>query len=147
MSTVFDFEHAPGHLLRRAQQLAVAIFMEETAAFDMTPVQFAMLNALIATPDIDQRTLAARVAFDAATAGAVIARLEAKGLLVREPHPDDARRKLLRATRAGAQLAKRMHAAVSAAQVRMLAPLAASEQTQLLTLLHKLVAQHEATPN
>jgi hypothetical protein len=26
----------PGHLIRRAQQIAVAIFMEECAAFDLT---------------------------------------------------------------------------------------------------------------
>ena len=72
MSTPFDFEHAPGHLVRRAHQLAVALFMEETAAFEVTPVQFAILNALIDIPGEDQVTLAARVAFDAATSGSVI---------------------------------------------------------------------------
>jgi hypothetical protein len=29
MAKSFDFEHAPGHLVRRAHQLAVAVFMEE----------------------------------------------------------------------------------------------------------------------
>ena len=47
MARSFDFEHAPGHLIRRAHQLSVAIFMEETGGGDMTPVQFAILNALI----------------------------------------------------------------------------------------------------
>jgi len=28
----------PGHLIRRLQQMAVAIFMEETADFNITPV-------------------------------------------------------------------------------------------------------------
>ncbi len=27
----------PGHLIRRARQISVAIFMEECAAFDLTP--------------------------------------------------------------------------------------------------------------
>ncbi|HOS86537.1 MAG TPA: MarR family transcriptional regulator, partial [Burkholderiaceae bacterium] len=95
MSTPFDFEHAPGHLVRRAHQLAVALFMEETAAFEVTPVQFAILNALIDIPGEDQVTLAARVAFDAATSGSVIGRLEARGWIRREVDPKDKRRKLL----------------------------------------------------
>jgi len=32
---------APGYLFRRMQQIAVAIFMEECKAFDLTPVQYA----------------------------------------------------------------------------------------------------------
>ena len=85
----------PGHLIRRAQQLAVAIFMEETAGFDATPVQFAILHALRDHPGEDQITLSARVAFDPATFGSVIGRLEAKGWVRREPDPGDKRRKLL----------------------------------------------------
>ncbi|MGH8848591.1 MAG: MarR family transcriptional regulator, partial [Polaromonas sp.] len=50
MAKSFNFSEAPGHLIRRAQQLAVAIFMEETAGFDATPVQFAILNALMDDP-------------------------------------------------------------------------------------------------
>ena len=60
MAKSFDFQHAPGHLIRRAHQLAVAIFMEETGDFDITPVQFAILNALIDDPGEDQVTLAAQ---------------------------------------------------------------------------------------
>src|SRR5690242_11695178 len=79
MPKSFDFRHAPGHLIRRAHQLAVAVFMEETAEFGVTPVQFAILNVLIEDPGEDQVTLAGKVAFDAATFGSVIGRLEAKG--------------------------------------------------------------------
>ncbi len=45
MAKSYNFVEAPGHQIRRAHQLAVAIFMDETAAFDVTPVQFAILNA------------------------------------------------------------------------------------------------------
>src|SRR5712692_205584 len=38
-----ELHGAPGHLIRRSQQIAVAIFMEETKAFDLTPVQYATL--------------------------------------------------------------------------------------------------------
>jgi hypothetical protein len=48
-----------GHLIRRAHQLAVAVFMEETAGFDATPVQFAILNALMDSAKVRSRWLAA----------------------------------------------------------------------------------------
>ncbi len=143
MPKSFDFQHAPGHLIRRAHQVAVAIFMEETGAFDVTPVQFAILNALIDDPGEDQVTLAGKVAFDAATFGSVIGRLEAKGWVRREADAHDRRRKLLWITAAGEDAAARMKRAVAKAQSRILGPLETAERQQLVALLGKLVAGHE----
>jgi len=144
MPKSYDFQHAPGHLIRRAHQVAVAIFMEETGDFDTTPVQFAILNALIEDPGEDQVTLAGKVAFDAATFGSVIGRLESKGWVRREADAGDRRRKLLWVTPEGEQAALRMKRAVAKAQSRILGPLQAAERRQLLELLGKLVAGHEA---
>jgi DNA-binding MarR family transcriptional regulator len=146
MAKSFDFQQAPGHLIRRAHQLAVAIFMEETGGADVTPVQFAILNALIEDPGEDHVTLAGKVAFDAATFGSVIGRLEAKGWVRREPDELDRRRKLLWVTAQGEQAARAMKRAVARAQVRILAPLNATEQRQLVALLGKLVTRHENGP-
>lgn len=144
MVASFDFERAPGHLIRRAHQLAVAIFMDETADFEVTPVQFAILNALIDSPGEDQATLAARVAFDAATSGSVIGRLEVRGWIRREVDAMDKRRKLLWVTPAGIEASDHMKRIVARVQARILAPLDAQEQAQLVALLAKLVAGHEA---
>ncbi|NBQ89157.1 MAG: MarR family transcriptional regulator [Betaproteobacteria bacterium] len=138
MSRSFDFRHAPGHLIRRAHQKSVAVFMEETAGVDITPVQFAILNALLDAPGADQVTLAARVSFDAATSGSVIGRLEAKGWVRRESDPDDRRRKLLWITTAGAQVARSLKRAAARAQQRMLEGLDPAERAQLVALLEKL---------
>jgi len=143
MAKSFNFSEAPGHLIRRAQQLAVAIFMEETAGFDATPVQFAILNALMDEPGEDQITLSGRVAFDPATFGSVIGRLEAKGWVTRQADPGDKRRKLLWATAEGEKVALQMKRAVGRAQQRILSPLDAAEQVQFGALLAKLVAGHE----
>jgi DNA-binding MarR family transcriptional regulator len=143
MAKSFDFRRAPGHLIRRAHQVAVAIFMEETAHFDVTPVQFAILNALLEDPGEDQVTLARKVAFDAATFGSVITRLEARGWVRREPAGNDRRRKLLWVTDEGAQAAGRMKRSVGKVQRRILAPLEQDEREQLLALLDRLVAAHE----
>ena len=144
MPKSYDFQHAPGHLIRRAHQVAVAIFMEETGDFDTTPVQFAILNALIDDPGEDQVTLAGKVAFDAATFGSVIGRLENKGWVRREADAGDRRRKLLWVTPEGEQAALRMKRAVAKAQNRILGPLGAAERRQLVKLLDKLIAGHEA---
>src|SRR5476649_1234130 len=55
---------APGHLIRRCQQIAVAIFMEETRHFALTPVQYAALVVVRAQPGIDQTRLVALIALD-----------------------------------------------------------------------------------
>lgn len=146
MAKSFDFEHAPGHLIRRAHQRSVAIFMEETSDFDITPVQFAILNALIDQPGEDQITLAGRVAFDAATSGSVIGRLEAKGWIRREPDVGDKRRKLLWVTPEGERAVQQMKRAVRKVQARIVDRLDAQEHQQLIALLRKLVADFDASP-
>lgn len=143
MPKSYDFEHAPGYLIRRAHQVAVAIFMEEAGGHEVTPVQFAILNALIAAPGDDQVTLATRVAFDAATFGSVIGRLERRGWVRREADPADRRRKRLWVTPAGEQVAQQMKRPVARAQRRLMHELQPGEREALLALLAKLVRGHE----
>lgn len=147
MAKSFDFRHAPGHLIRRMHQVSVAIFMEETAGFDVTAVQFAILNALLEDPGEDQVTLARKVAFDPATFGGVIARLEARGWVRREPDAADRRRKLLWVTEEGAEVARRMKRAVGRVQHRILGPLDEADQARLVELLDRLVSAHENVAN
>ena len=145
MSQSYDFAHAPGHLIRRAQQVAVSVFAQELAVFDVTPVQFAILNALMDAPGTDQVTLAARVAFDAATSGSVIGRLEAKGWVRREASPQDRRRKLLWLTPKGKKAVLAMAPKVAQVQQLILLPLKAQERQQLMDLLAKLVSAQSST--
>lgn len=143
MKQSFDFAQAPGHLVRRAHQISVALFMSELSHEDVTPVQFAILNAVMDTPGVDQVTLANRVAFDAATSGSVIGRLETKGWIRREPDQADRRRKLLWLTNAGYDATLQMKRAVDRVQEKILSPLNPEEAQQLISLMTKLVAGHE----
>ena len=90
-----DLHRQPGHLIRRAQQIAVAIFIEECAAFDLTPVQYAAMVAIQENEGIDATRLSAQIAFDRSTLGNVLERLEARGFVERYSSPDDKRVKLL----------------------------------------------------
>ena len=86
-----DIEDLPGFHIRRLQQIAVAVFLEETQASGITPVQYAALRTVGRQPGIDQRTLARTIGFDTSTIGSVIDRLEARALMQRNAHPDDRR--------------------------------------------------------
>ena len=134
-----DLYAMPGHLVRRSQQIAIALFMEETAAFGVTPVQYAALVAIGEQPDIDASRLSPLIAFDRSTLGHVLARLEAKGLIRRQGGGEDRRVKRLRTTRRGKALLDRIDAAVERAQRRILAPLAPAERRHFMVLLTKLV--------
>ena len=129
----------PGYLFRRMQQIAVAIFMEECRAFDLTPVQYAALVAIQTHPGIDATRLSAVIAFDRSTLGSVIERMEAKGLVERKASPDDKRIKLLHLTRSGAALLREIVPAVDRAQARMLEPLKPADRKTLMALLSELV--------
>jgi len=130
---------APGYLFRRMQQIAVALFMEECKAFDLTPVQYAALIAIRTHPGIDATRLSAVIAFDRSTLGSVIERLEAKQFIERKPGSMDKRVKLLHLTRAGATVLREIMPFVDRAQARMLQPLKPADRKTLLALLTQLV--------
>jgi len=88
--------------------------------------------------------LAKRVAFDPATSGSVIGRLEAKGWVVREADRSDRRRKLLVVTPLGVQALANIQSDVARVQEKILAPLTAQEQSQFVHLLSRLVQGHQA---
>lgn len=134
-----DFHGMPGHLIRRAQQISVAIFIEECAAQNLTPVQFACLSEVDNSPGIDATRLASLIALDRSTLGTVIERLEHKGLIARMTGLEDRRTKLLHITGAGKKLIADSHAGVIRAQERLLGPLTANERATFMRLLAKLV--------
>lgn len=138
MATSFDFNQAPGYLIRRAHQTSMAIFAEELAGFEVTSLQFAILQALIDEPGADQITVAQRVALDAATAGSVILRLEERLWLRRESSPTDKRRKLLWLTSEGEHQAMAMKKSARKVQQRLLSDLTEGERLQLVSLLKRV---------
>lgn len=132
----------PGYLIRRLQQMAVSIFLEETSEFDITPVQYATLAAVSVFPGIDQLRVANAIGFDRTTISGVVDRLEAKNLLVRKVSGTDRRAKMLFATPNGTRLISEIEGATKRVQDRILAPLSASEQRTFLEQLNRLVLSH-----
>ncbi len=134
-----DIADQPGHLIRRLQQIAVAVFLQETEASGVTPVQFAALQSVATQPGLDQRTLAGLIGLDTSTVAGVIDRLEARGLLARSASPTDRRVRLLALTAAGEDALAEVLPAMLRAQERILAPLPRGERREFMRMLRVLV--------
>ncbi len=134
-----DLRSQPGHCARRVQQLAVALFTQEVAELNLTPVQYSSLQAVCSQPGIDQKTLATTIGYDTSTIGGVIDRLEARGLLSREVSPTDRRARLLSPTAEGRRLLQAAVPRMLRAQERLLAPLAPAERKEFVRLMQVLI--------
>ena len=134
-----DLYAKPGHLIRRAHQIVVGMFMEECATFDITPVQYACLIAARENPGLDATRLSHLIAFDRATLGKVLDRLSGKGLIRRDTGAHDRRMKTVELTREGARLIAAVEPAVRQAQDRFLSRLPASERRAFMSTLTRLV--------
>lgn len=134
-----DIQEMPGHLARRFQQIAVAVFLAEAgkSGYDLTPVQYAALAAVNSNPAIDQVTLAGLIAYDRTTITGVVDRLVQKGLLARHENSRDRRARALKTTEAGRKILRGITPAVEAAQRMMLRGLTDKEAKELVRLLQK----------
>jgi MarR family transcriptional regulator, lower aerobic nicotinate degradation pathway regulator len=134
-----ELESLPGHHIRRLQQIAVAVFLQETEAHGVTPVQYAALHAVAQAPGVDQRTLARTIGLDTSTIAGVIDRLESRGLMQRSASPDDKRVRMLSLSGEGQALLGAIAPAMLRAQERMLEPLPKKERAEFMRMLRVLV--------
>lgn len=139
-----DIEVLPGHLLRRCQQIAVGIFLDECRALDLTPLQYAVLQTLAKLGPVDQVRLGGHAALDRTTVTVVVGKLAERGLLARSPSPKDRRAKIVAITEAGSALLARAVPHVLAAQARMTAPFTEEERGAFLALLQKFAAANNS---
>lgn len=130
-----------GHLIRRLNQISTTVFHQQVkqAGFDLTPVQFATLRTLVAYPNIDQAQIAAMIAYDRATIGGVLDRLEKKGFISRTISKADKRARECRLTREGRKIVETLTPLVESFQLEILAGLSTEERKQFITLAQKVV--------
>jgi MarR family transcriptional regulator, temperature-dependent positive regulator of motility len=107
------------------------------AGFDLTPVQFAALDAIRQSPGIDQAGLADVVAKDRATIGAVTDRLESKGLVSRKVNIHDKRARKLALTNEGEALVASLSPIVEGLQKEILPGLDETEFRAFVELAAK----------
>lgn len=142
-----DLTTHPGHLARRLQQ-AHHLLWTTMVSEEITSPQFGVLNALLAEPGLDQRTVGERVGLDRSTIAEVVSRLTRRGLLDKVRDPDDGRRSVLRLTEDGERTHRRLTVRTARMNQIFLAPLAPEEQAQFLSLLRRVsdAAEQLRTP-
>ncbi len=130
-----------GHLIRRLNQISTQVFAKnmQEAGLGLTPVQFAALDAIATHPGIDQVGVASEIAYDRATIGGVIDRLEQKGYIVRSISERDRRAREVRLTKRGQDALKEAFPVVTALQSQILPGLSDSEKAEFLALATKVV--------
>lgn len=133
-----DLYDQPGHLLRRAHQIAGAMFVQHVGK-DVTPIQYGILRMVYEKPGVDQVGLAKSIALDTSTTAAVAARLEEKGLLKRSVVEGNRRQLRLLLTEEGEQVLQELVSGVHAMREQLLSSLEPDEREQFMKLLRKFV--------
>ena len=130
-----------GHLIRRLQQKSTAVFQLKMteAGYDLTAVQFAAMQVLDENPGIEQARLAEMIAYDRATIGGVIDRLEKKGYVSRMVSQQDRRAREVSLSTSGQALMTEVYPLVEAVQQEILQGLDADEQQAFLLLARKII--------
>jgi DNA-binding MarR family transcriptional regulator len=113
--------------------------MEEAGELDITPVQSIVLLVIGDQPGLDQKSLAAIIAQDKATTGSVLARLEARGLIIRKVPESDRRARSLYLTAAGKKMNRRLGDVTRRTRARFVKNLTDQEQREIIRLLRKLL--------
>jgi len=126
----------PGFMIRRAHQISVSLFLEETGALGITNRQYGIMLVLKAEPGIDQITVAKLLGLDRSTTGMVLTKLEDAGLVGRVVG-DDRRKRSLKLTPTGERMLKRLAEPARRAQERVLSAFSPREQETFLDLLDK----------
>lgn len=133
-----------GHLIRRLHQQSTQLFVQRTqaAGFDLTPVQYAALDAICVQPGTDQARVAEIIGYDRATIGGVIDRLEKKGWVRRVVSEQDRRARELSLTAKGKRVFAALTPIVLALQKDILQPLNSTDNARFIKLARQVVLQN-----
>jgi MarR family transcriptional regulator, lower aerobic nicotinate degradation pathway regulator len=108
-----------GILLRRCQQVALALFTEEAVELGFSPTQFSALAFIQIEPGIHQNILGERIALDRSSVTKCVENLEGRALIRREVDRSDKRARLLYITAEGEAMLEQVAAAAARARARI----------------------------
>lgn len=134
---IYNLIEAPGHLLRRCQQRAVELFVEEVGPV-LTPRQFAILVAIAQKPGLTQTELVTSSGIDRSTVGDMVTRLVRRGFIRRRRSGRDQRANTLVVLPAGMQAVRKALPGVERTQQRILEPLASGARAAFVAALRTI---------
>jgi len=130
-----------GYNLRRAQVAVFQNFTEVVGAAELTPGQFGVLVVIDANPGLSQTQLGNALGIDRSTVVAVIDRLESRGLVARQPAPNDRRSHALHLSDAGKTTLRRLTERVRTHERQIARHLSTDDQARLIELLWRVARE------
>jgi DNA-binding MarR family transcriptional regulator len=131
-------------LARRFQLICATMIAEALEGEEVVQLEYGTLLCLEIEPGIDQRRLAEAMGVDPSNASLIVDRLHSKGLIERRVNGEDRRARELYLTPKGKALWQRLRPKTSAANERVLAPLAPAQRELFLDLLIRLIEGNRA---
>jgi DNA-binding MarR family transcriptional regulator len=132
-------------LLSQTSVHAHRLLSQALAATGSSGYHYRLLAALEEFGPASQAALGRRTSIDRSDVVAALNDLAERGLVKRSPDPADRRRNVITITPAGTEQLRLLDGVLAGVQDQLLAPLSATERTQLTRLLTR-VLEHHATP-
>jgi DNA-binding MarR family transcriptional regulator len=129
----------PAYLIRRAHQISVAIFEDEFADLDLTPIQYSVLLIVGLYSGSDQTTVAGLAAIDKTSCWRAIESLRKRDLVSVALDNKDRRSRVLKLTTAGRRLLDKAVPRSRSVQRRLLEPLDRKQQQAFLEAMQMFV--------
>jgi DNA-binding MarR family transcriptional regulator len=136
-----QFARSFSHLLKRAVQYSVHLYMEEVGQTGMTHRQFTVLSAVDSNDGKSQTELVKITGIDRSTLADLVSRLMAQGYLQRRRSKEDARTNAIRLTPVGKKMLKTAQTGADEIDKRMLATFSAADRRTILECLGQLATE------
>jgi DNA-binding MarR family transcriptional regulator len=127
-----------GYNARRAALAIIEVFLQRMAVFALRPVDFSVLSVIAHNPGVTSRQLCTTLGILPPNFVAMLASLEQRELVQRQPHPSDKRAVALKLTKAGEKLMRDAERTAQALELDASAQLSAAERKTLMRLLQKI---------
>ncbi len=136
-----QFSRSFSHLLKRAVQYSVHLYMDEVGKTGLTHRQFTVLSAVDGNEGKSQTELVKITGIDRSTLADLVARLMAQGYLQRRRSKEDARTNAIRLTPVGKKMLKASQTGAEEIDKKMLAMFATADRRIVAECLGQLAGE------
>lgn len=135
----FDKKTSAGYLANHMARLFAIGLSRRIQPFNLAPAQFMTLLELWAEDGLTQKQLVDRLDVEQATMANTLARMERDRLIVRKPHPSDARAQQVWLTPKGRSLEQSAKVEAQAQNEMALSELSSREKAVFIDLMRRVI--------
>ena len=137
---------SPLHLLHRASQRADSLFARHVGDAELTPRQFAVLEAVAGQSGLSQTDIMAATGIDRSSTAELVRRLVSNGCLQRRRTRRDTRVYAVRITARGREMLAIGASATRAAEEALMLPVPATQRQAFLNVLTSVAIAQDRDP-